>query len=538
MARLHHENIIEVLDFAFTQNEEPYMVLEFVEAVSLARLLDKRRFLPGAEAIDIFIKICAGLGHAHSAGVIHRDLKPGNILLSEEPSRERMVKIVDFGLAREVRLSRDQELTRTGVIMGSPLYMSPEQVESKDTDERSDIYSMGCLIFKTLTGEPVFSGDNLVSTMMMHLNEAPRTLRQAAPDLDSGDILEPIVARALAKDPGSRYQSVDELRADLELAARDSEIAGLDRRSEKSEEIQLSMATVLPPSKAGLRTRTAAVIAAALLALAGLCMINIKPAPESKPLKDHQMQGLRSGDEILGHVEGKWEDHSDGKFWEIVSLGGTARQINEAVENCPDTERLLLGNLDSDTLVCLDKLPAGLKVLCLHQCMSGDQALEAIPASDTLETLSLRSCYGLEAAGLRSLSPERFPNLKELIIANSSVTDKAFQAVGSIKGLKKIVIHRCDSFEGKTLGALKDFRELDYLELSNNSNLKEANLAHLIGLKIKNLNLYKYTGLTGKSIPILVKIRPGELQVIDTSLDAPSLKALRKALPTVNCLEN
>jgi len=535
IARLRHENIVEVIDFAITTDEEPYMVLEFVDGISLSRLLDKSRSLPVEEAIDIFVKICEGLEHAHKAGVVHRDLKPGNILIGEKQSQDRMVKIVDFGLAREV--APDRELTRTGVIMGSPLYMSPEQVESRESDERSDIYSMGCLIFKTLTGEPVFSGDNLVSTMMMHVKESPRALSQAAPDLEFSDALESIVARALAKDPHRRYQSARELKSDLENAGREIAAAKAEIQPESPDEIPLSMATVMPRAESGLRTWTAVVIGVTLLSLAVLSMLNIKPAPDAQPVKDHQMQSLDVED-TPGRVKSGWRDHNGKKYWEIAGLGATSDQLIEAVEQCPDTERLVLGNLDFETAECLEKIPAKLKELCLHQSLTNDQSLSLIPASQTLETLNLRACSQIRGKGFDYLTPERFPGLKELILNNTDITDSGFQSITAIKGLERIVVHRCDLIKGESLGALKKLPHLDELELSNNDNLRESNLVNLVGLKLRLLNLYRYSGLSGKSVPTLIEIKPDELQVIETGLDAGSLKALRKALPSVTSFVN
>ncbi|MGE3551997.1 MAG: serine/threonine protein kinase [Candidatus Obscuribacterales bacterium] len=537
IARLHHENIVEVIDFAFAADQEPYMVLEFVEGTSLSRLLDRRRFLPAGEAIGIFIKICKGLDHAHRAGVVHRDLKPGNILIAENPSPDRLVKIVDFGLAREVDLNPDRNqdlgLTRTGVVMGSPLYMSPEQVEAKETDERSDIYSMGCLIFKCLTGEPVFAGDNLVSTMMMHVRDSPRTLSQAAPDLEFSDTLESIVARTLAKDPARRYQSAGELKSDLEHAGREIADAAIEIRPDSPDEIPLSMATVLPQTRAGLKGGTAIVIAVALLALSAICMINIKPASKSQPLRDHQMQSLIEKEEILGHVEAGWEDHDGRHFWAIVSLGATTDQLIEAVAKCPPVDRILFANLDFDTVDCLAKIPTDLKEICLHQSLADDRALSLIPASNTLETLRLRACSQIHGSGFANLTPDKFPALEELILNNTNITDSGFQSVSAIRGLKRLELHRCKRFHGKTLGALKELKGLEELELSNNDRMQEANLVNLIGVKLEKLNLFRYAGLSGKSVPTLIKIRPDELQVIETGLDAGSLKALRKALPSV-----
>src|SRR6185369_11388117 len=163
------------------------------------------------------------LGRVHALGIIHRDLKPSNVMLVNVQSAREFVKIVDFGLAKVI--SPDHEapftklsLTKPGDVFGSPLYMSPEQCLGQELDERSDIYSLGCLMFETLTGEPPFMGRTHIETMYQHVSLSPPPLVVCDTERVLSDRIQAIVFKCLEKDPANRYQSVAELKQDLILA--------------------------------------------------------------------------------------------------------------------------------------------------------------------------------------------------------------------------------------------------------------------------------------------------------------------------------
>ncbi len=219
---LSHPNILAVFDFGLTPAGAPYLVMDFLEGTNLAEVLDELGLLPATRATNIFAQACAGLAHAHSKGVIHRDLKPGNIMLVEFDQRKDFVKIVDFGIAKVLPSGDESEsshLTQTGEVFGSPLYMSPEQCRGRNLDTRSDIYSLGCVMYRTLTGSSPFFGQDPMECMYKQVNEAPNKFFDANPDSKVPEALEAIVFKCLAKEPDQRFQTMQELKdALLEFA--------------------------------------------------------------------------------------------------------------------------------------------------------------------------------------------------------------------------------------------------------------------------------------------------------------------------------
>jgi beta-lactam-binding protein with PASTA domain/predicted Ser/Thr protein kinase len=205
-AGLNHPAIVSVYDWG-EEDGTYFIVMEYLEGRSLSQIIrDEGALLPD-RAADIAIDIAAALGFAHRGGVIHRDVKPGNVLIS--PLGQ--VKVTDFGIARAV--STQENLTQTGTVMGTATYFSPEQARGENVDPRSDVYSLGVVLYEMLTGGPPFSGDNPVSVAYKHVQEQPDLPRARNPQIPAA--LEAVTMKALAKNPANRYASADELAADL-----------------------------------------------------------------------------------------------------------------------------------------------------------------------------------------------------------------------------------------------------------------------------------------------------------------------------------
>jgi serine/threonine protein kinase len=202
---LDHPNIITIYELGDDKGI-PYIAMEFLDGTDLARFIREKADLPLAKKIDIIVQICNGLAYAHQRGIIHRDIKPANILLR----KDGVVKIVDFGIAHMASL----EMTRSGVILGTASYLSPEQVEGRDVDGRSDIFSVGCLFYELLTYQTAFSGDSIFTIMYKIKTEHPRPVRNYVPTLNPA--IDRIINKALAKDREQRYQSAQEFAQDLQ----------------------------------------------------------------------------------------------------------------------------------------------------------------------------------------------------------------------------------------------------------------------------------------------------------------------------------
>ncbi|MBA3859810.1 MAG: hypothetical protein C0507_23120 [Cyanobacteria bacterium PR.3.49] len=218
--KLDHPNLIKVHESGLLPDGQPFFIMDLVEGDSLADLLSKHGRLSVDKATNIFIQVGFALSYAHSNGVVHRDIKPSNIMIQsvdDDKTLGSVVKVVDFGIAKLTGQDEfnQQTLTRTGEIFGSPLYMSPEQCLGTGVDHRSDLYSLGCVLYEALTGAPPLVGDTALSTMLKHQGETAVSLKEASMGIEFPAQLEIIVSRLLAKDVENRYQSAQQFTSDL-----------------------------------------------------------------------------------------------------------------------------------------------------------------------------------------------------------------------------------------------------------------------------------------------------------------------------------
>lgn len=215
--QLSHPNIVTVHDFGIAENKM-YLVMDFVDGQTLAQILDDRTFLPAKRVKEIGVQICNALEYAHEQELIHRDLKPGNIMIAPSKDGIDQVKILDFGLAKFFGEGKQQQLSQSGYMLGTGFYMSPEQCRGKKADIRSEIYSLACVLYEALTGVPPLVGDNVLETVQKHIEENAVPMSELRPELEIPSDMETIVNKGLAKDPDARYQSAAEVKSALETA--------------------------------------------------------------------------------------------------------------------------------------------------------------------------------------------------------------------------------------------------------------------------------------------------------------------------------
>ncbi|HJQ67725.1 MAG TPA: serine/threonine-protein kinase [Blastocatellia bacterium] len=216
-SRIHHPHAISVTDYGMDHDKTPFIVMELVKGETLGQTLRTTGAFSVERAANILRQVCGALEAAHSVGVIHRDIKPENIILAEYDGSD-WVEVVDFGVAKVLEdVNRRGALTGANIIVGTPRYMSPEQCEEKPVDARSDIYSVGVVLYEMLTGEAPFEGDSSTRLLMAHASAPPAPLREKRPDISAE--VEAVVMKALEKDPARRPQSAAEFAREFEQAA-------------------------------------------------------------------------------------------------------------------------------------------------------------------------------------------------------------------------------------------------------------------------------------------------------------------------------
>jgi eukaryotic-like serine/threonine-protein kinase len=280
-SRIKSEHTARVHDVGTLENGKPFMVMELLEGMDLGRLIRERGPLPAEEAVDYVLQACDAVSMAHALGIIHRDLKPSNLFLTHRQDGSALVKVLDFGIAKLVT-EADANLTTTADMLGSPLYMSPEQIrEPRSADPRIDVWALGVILFKLLSASEPYGGDGPLAVLATVMSDPPTPLRELCPHVPPA--LEAIVIRCLEKNPERRWPSIDALARALHafalgLPAEEGTIASVVGTTARYP----SDAVRLPQARWG-RARIAAMIAFTGLG-AALALGLLRRAPTPAPL--------------------------------------------------------------------------------------------------------------------------------------------------------------------------------------------------------------------------------------------------------------
>lgn len=524
-SQLSHPNLLKVYELGVTDTNQPYMVMEFVPGYSLA---DEIRRSPIAlkRAIPIFVQICDALAHAHQRGVLHRDLKPSNILLTQMDDGREVVKIVDFGIAKV--LDDDGKITRTGQVLGSPAYMSPEQCSGGHVDNRSDIYSLGCLMFETLTGKPPFVSESSLKIIMHHRSTAPPTLASFMTQFEVPKALDDIFKKVFAKQPDQRYQTVDELKVDL-LALEETmpdqlpkKKAQAKKRSKRHRGIKIDREMIMVAS---------VVLGSVVLASGAAFFLMMEPKKSDPVTPTERSSSLERPDSdddakkrdkirMLAKLDMRKVTDQD-LIW-CESVADSLPELPLSGSQVSDTGMasflrknkfsiLTKINLDNtavgkDTCAALLHVPT-LQILKLKNTNVKDADGMLIARLKNLEELSLEST-GIQDITVRDLS--QCPRLSELNLAWTRVTSNACSAIASMQGLKELSL-RGTRINNSGLQQLAELRTLTSLDVGS-TDIDDKGLDSIGRLeRLEKLNL-SYTKVNGKALSIL-KGLPSLLQL-------------------------
>ncbi len=263
-SQLNHENLVTVYGHGRSSLNLPYLLMDYIEGSSLADLLKTEGPLSYERAINIFNQTCAALGYAHKKNVIHRDLKPSNLMIKKTDSGHEEVRVLDFGIAKILPSEGSDfgrtNLTQTGDVFGSPLYMSPEQCQNNPQDARSDIYAFGCVMYEVLTGIQPFYDDNPVKIILRHMNYEPPLVSEKCKEKTRAAAFDAVVQKCLEKSPEARYQNIGELAKDLVAVASGKPTAAKVRKQGQTKQPMTSMGKFLIAAVLALTTCASLVV--------------------------------------------------------------------------------------------------------------------------------------------------------------------------------------------------------------------------------------------------------------------------------------
>lgn len=467
---LRHPNIISIHDFGTTEQDQPFMVMDFVEGTNCADLIAEQGPLPLPRALEIFSQLCSALEHAHKHGVLHRDLKPSNVMIVNS-EKDLHVLLVDFGIAKILDSdSSVHQLTQTGELFGSPLYMSPEQCLGQNLDVRSDIYSLGCVFYELLTGKPPLAGQSVMETVLMHINDTPKTLTEALPERTFPESFERFVAKLLATDPKNRFQSVSEVLQTLAQLQNGVGIIGAYVNPQRQNKENKMLAWTI----------SATIIGMLLLMVFGP---NISPNSEQKitaadtisettkldlrntPITDQDLRLLLAHHKKLEQLDVRNTNIADGSMAAIQAL--------------PLLTYLVLDNtgISNEGIKDLDKLK-NLNFLSIDGTKVTDEGLRHLSHNTKIQTLSLAG-KEVTDVGLAYLSS--LASLEELHLRNTNVTDKGIaEVLPKFKRLKRLSLEQTQVSD-KALSTIANMPTLVWLQLAQTA-ITDAGVKELVRL--------------------------------------------------------
>jgi serine/threonine protein kinase len=443
ICQLQHPNIIDVFDFIVSDTNVPLLAMEYVEGESLEDLIKRDGPLQSLEAIEVCEQISAALTYAHARHIMHRDLKPANVIVAK--TRPMQIKIIDFGIAK--LLDEDGNLTSSGVIMGTPSYISPEQAQGEQVDYRSDIYSLGCLMYRILTGKPVFRGATLMHTLHAQIHELAPTLREGNPAIEFSEQLEEIVAKTLEKNPNDRYQSMNEVHQAL---------TNLRPKPKLENETESASTDVTAPVWKDQVTLPLALLVV-LICLAGALvqiMQTFATPIDSRTDEERRLSevdSLRRKNQIDTRTVGKWVWH----YFDTPEI--TDERLN-ALLKC-DVTRLTLSNTNvkDEQLETIAKLP--LVLLDIRDTNISNKGVEIIcQKMPKLQSLIVENCPQINSEGYRKIA--RLTDLKILSLRNTSVSDDDLIVLSKLKELNLLYVAYSPKITDRSIDSILKLEKL------------------------------------------------------------------------------
>lgn len=511
-SKLNHPGIVQTLDFGITPKNFPYIIMDYVEGKSLDVILSEESKIPENLAVDIVGQVADAMAHAHSKEIIHRDLKTANIIVSNYPEDPK-VTVIDFGLAKqEGQVDSGSRLTRVGSIIGTPLYMSPEQAAGNEGDERSDVYSLGCVAFKMLTGSTPFEGSETITLIKRKTEEEAPEFSSFDNTLALSDDLQSVIAKAIKRVPKDRQQSMKEFKEELTYSQTDKSLQTSafaipkfkNKNVEKSPLMALSIVLGL-----------VVMFAVGSIVASGLINSDKKTEvkePEFKPFPVKELSINEQGadrvrtflvarasikDTDLEKVKKAYSEYKpESKYKRIYGLNLKDTKIDgtglASLIGVP-IKRLNLSGTDlaPDSLQVIKDI-RGLKSLIMKDSYVDDETLKNLKEAKNLTTLSLEGCKNFTSKGLAELADL---NLRIINLVDTELDDEGVKELSKIKTLRRIHFDKTDITDD-AFEILKDNKNIFDITITRCQNITKeglekiaTNWPNLKYLDISDLNL-------------------------------------------------
>ncbi len=544
LSTLKHKNIVEVLVLGVTDDNCPYMVMTFVDGKRLTDLMAMKGRLSPSICVSMFKDICDGMAHAHRRGILHRDLKPDNIMLLDQDSDYPTPVIVDFGVGKLEQAPIDGSLTKPGSMIGTPSYMSPEQLLGKTVDARCDIYSLGCVLFECLTGLRPFDGSSELEMVKKKQLGTGRSI-ESVPNLDVPKGLKEIVAKCLEPNPDNRFQSMEELRGSFDLfATKPGSTAG-----------ETADITASKPDHKFSRGALISAGGLAFIAIAAFIVLQIAPffdTPKELKVKERFPDPLiRDFEHALtsnlrkepnGHIKGRGTTDK-----ELQTLSGE-RGISElylASTRCTGDGFSALANVIVKNVVIEDSQlsASGVRALCNIRTISFLQIrrdpnisfaemrnLELMP---DLTSLALEDC-GATDEKLKQLPC--LPQVENLDLSNNRITDKSFTTLkAKFPNVKLLGLGRTGTTTGAIVRFIHANPKITSVSFRKDNRLNDQDLAilataSLVKIYAPNCQTITDAGIRNLSVCKTLK----DLYIVSCKkISREAIKKFNQALP--NC---
>jgi len=489
-SKLSHPHIVKVLDFGITDNGVPFMVMDLVPGDSLEKLIADQGGIEPLSVCAIFKTIAEALGYAHSTGVLHRDLKPSNIIVSQTENQLDAF-LIDFGVAKMQERLKTTIVNGTALV-GTPSYMSPDQALGHSFDKRSDIYSLGCIMFEALTGSPPFKADSPLELVGLQATKAPPSLLEYFEESGTISALDRVVQTCLMKDPRERYQDCTAFKRALQAVPQPG----------SEHEVQQSAARAHGASPR--RIRLSLVLTAGLLLLTGIVALFSSQVFQKTEVFPTNSVRLESPIRVNGSPE--FFCSRRGSDVKISGYNGaTDDALKRVLAKNPGVTQVDLTSsaVTGKGMKILTEYPS-ITSITFNQLLKPSQ-LRALARVSSLNYLSISGEEkALGSSALKNLL--EFLHLKSLRINSANLNLEDLQAIAGQESLEFLSLPNCTGLSSSDLSVLNRMRNLERLDLRG-SDVDDESVEQLTGCKlISQFNLAN-TIVTDKSIPNFLKLK-------------------------------